>query len=143
MVAVAFFAINLMEQIGGTVDDEVLIGEVRRGVDAAEQLDDPQAVDGAVRVMDGVENFLGAILGRRVTVLDGQAGAEHAGGGAGVAAGDEQVAAADAEIQIAGLKFRKFNAQFLCLFLGIHAGRLPRGGAGCNDEFVRSLFARL
>ena len=76
--------------------------------------------------------ILGAILGRRVTVFDGQTGAEHAGGGAGVAAGDEQVAAADAEIQIAGLKFRKFNAQFLCLFLGIHAGRLPRGGAGCN-----------
>ena len=93
--------------------------------------------------MDGIENFLGAILGRRVTVLDGQARAEHAGGGASVATGDEQVAAAYAEIQIAGLKFRKFNTKFLCLFLGIHAGRLPRGGAGCNDEFVRSLSARL
>ena len=36
VVAVALLAVNLMEQIGGAVDDKVLIGEVRRGIDTAE-----------------------------------------------------------------------------------------------------------
>ncbi len=86
-----------------------------------------------MRVVDGVENLLRAILGGGVAILDGQAGAEHAGGGAGVAAGDEQVAAANAEIQVTGFLFGEFNAQFLRLVLGIHAGRLPRATCLGNE----------
>ena len=52
MVAVALLAINLMEQIGGAVDDEVLIGEVRLGIDTTEQLDNLQSVDSSVCVVD-------------------------------------------------------------------------------------------
>ena len=39
MEAVALFAVQLVQQIGCAVDDQVLIGEVRRGVIAAEQLE--------------------------------------------------------------------------------------------------------
>ena len=143
MVAVALLAVNLMEQIGGAVDDKVLIGEVRRGIDTAEYLDNLQSVDGSVCVVDGVQNFRRTISGRCVAGLNGQVGAEHAGGGAGVAAGDEQVTAADAEIQIARLELRKFHAQILRFFLRSHAVRVPRSGLRCNDEFVPSLSSRL
>ena len=135
MVAVAVLAVNFVEQIAGAVDDEVLIGEVRRGVHAAEEFDDLQTVDGAVRVVDGVQDFFRAIFRCGVAVLNGQAIAEHAGGGAGVAAGDEQVAAADAEIQITGLQLRERHAQFLRLFLGRHAESVPCHVPRRNDEF--------
>lgn len=67
----------------------MLVGKVRRRVYAAEQLDDLQPVDRAVRVVDGVQYFFRAIFRRSVAVLDGQAATKYASGCANLAASEK------------------------------------------------------
>jgi len=50
MVAVAFFAEDLVQQIGAAVDDELLIGVVQRGVHTTQHFDHAEAIQSAVGV---------------------------------------------------------------------------------------------
>ena len=49
-----------------------------RGIDAAEDLDDAESIEGAVGVPDGVEDFGCAVFRRCVAVLDLQVGTKLA-----------------------------------------------------------------
>lgn len=52
MEAVALLAKDLVEQVGAAVDHQMLVGEIERRVDAAEHLDDPEAIESSVGVPD-------------------------------------------------------------------------------------------
>lgn len=126
MVAVAGFAEDFVEEVGGAVDDEVLFDEVGGGVDAAEDLDDLEAVEGAVGVPDGVKDLGGALAGGFVAVLGGEPRAELSFERADVTGAHQLVAGADAEVQVTGRLFFKGEAEILGDFLGIHSEmRIP------------------
>lgn len=102
MEAVAGFAVDLVEEVRGAVDDEVVLDEVGGGVDAAEELEDAETIEGPVGVPNGIEDFGGAVAGGGVAVGGGESGAEFAFEGGDVSGGDEEVAGADAEVEVAG-----------------------------------------
>ena len=100
--AVAGFPVDLVEEVGGAVDDEVVLDEVRGGVDAPEEFQDTESIEGAVGVPDGVEDLGGAIAGGGVAVGGGESGAEFAFEGGDVSGGDEEVAGPDTHVEVAG-----------------------------------------
>lgn len=111
MKAIARLAEDLMEQVGGAVNDEVLLDEVGVGVDAAEDLDDAEAVEGAVGVPDGIENSGGALAGGFVALFGGETIAELALEGGDMAGGEELLAGADAEVEVTGRLFFEDEAE--------------------------------
>ncbi len=123
VIAVAILAENFMQQVGATVDDEVLIGVVEGGVHAAEDFDDLEAVEGAMGIPDGAKDFFCAVLGGSIALLSGDVCAEFAFEVADMAGGDELTTAADAEIQIAGSVFLEGKTKGFGFLLGGHGWR--------------------
>lgn len=111
MEAVGRFAEDFVEEIGSAVDDEVLLDEVRGGIYAAENFDDAEAVEGAVGVPDGVENFFHAVAGGGVAFLGGHSGAELAFEGADVAGAVDETAGANGQIEVAEILLGEFEAE--------------------------------
>lgn len=126
MIAVAGFAEYLVEEVGSAIDDEVLLDEVGGGVDAAEDLNDLETVEGAVGVPDGVEDLGGALAGGFVAVLGGESRAEFSFERADVTGAHQLIAGADAEVQVSRRLLFEGEAEILGDFLGIHSGmRIP------------------
>ncbi len=111
MEAVAFPDEDFVQEVGGSIDDEVLFLEFERGVHAAEDFDDAQAVERAVRVPDGAEDFFRTVFRGGVAFRDGEVGAELALEVAHMAGGEELRAAADAEVQVGGRDLLEFDAE--------------------------------
>jgi len=57
VIAVRLFAEYFMKQIRGAINYQMLLFEIRRGIDAAKNFDHPQPVQRAVLVPDGLQNF--------------------------------------------------------------------------------------
>ena len=100
VITVAVLAENLVQQVGGAVDDQVLLNKIRRGIDTSQQLDDPQSIQGAVRLMNRLQNLDSAILGGLIALLCREAGAKLAFQVANMSRGNQPIAAADTEIEI-------------------------------------------
>ena len=130
MVAVAFFAEDFVEEVGAAVDDEVLVAVVERGVHTAEYFEDFQAIERAVGVPDGAEDFFRAVFRGLVAVFGGDTGSELAFEIADVAGSEELVAAADAEVQVAGGLLGEGEAEGFCFLLGCHGWELCVKGYG-------------
>ena len=122
MPSVTVFPEDFVEKIGAPVDDEVLIGVVQGGIDAAEHFDDLQSIEGAVGVPNGTKHLFSAVLGRLVAGVGGDIGAQLSFQIADVSGGDELVAASDAEIEVGGRLLREDDAEGDCFFLGCHEG---------------------
>ena len=120
VVAVAVLAVEFVQQIRCAVDDEVLLNEIRRGVDATEQLDDAEPVERAVGLADRAQNLDGAVFRGGVALLDSDVLAQHAFLIARVARGDQQISRADAEIEVTRFDGGKFQSQFGGFFFGAH-----------------------
>lgn len=120
VIAVAILAENFMQQVGATVDDEVLIGVVEGGVHAAEDFDDLEAVEGAMGIPDGAKDFFRAVFGSCVALLSGDVCAKFAFEVADMAGGKELIAAADAEIEVAGGVFLEGETKGFGFLLGGH-----------------------
>lgn len=120
MEAVAGFAEDFVEEVGGAVDDEVLFDELGGGVDAAEDFEDAEAVEGAVGVPDGVEDLGGAVAGGGVAFFGGDAGAKLSFEGADMAGAEQLIAGADAEVEVAGGLFFEDEAEAFGALLGGH-----------------------
>ena len=120
VVAVAFFAKDLVEEIGATVDDEMLVGVVERGIDAAEHFDDLQSIERAVCVPDGAEDLFGAVLGSCIPLIGGDICAEFALQITDMPGGDQLIATADAEIEVGWGCFFELDAEGFCFGLGCH-----------------------
>ena len=120
MVAVAGLAEDFVEQVGCTVDDEMLLVELKCRVHAAQHLDHAQAVERAMGIPDGAEDFLGAVLCGGIALLDRQVRAEFAFEIADMAGGEELVAGADAQVQVSGRGLLELDAEAFCFLLGRH-----------------------
>lgn len=132
MVAVGGFAEDFVEQVRGAVDHQVLVRERRGRVDAAQDLEHPQAVERAVGLVHGAEDLHGALASRFVAFVHRQAGAEDALGVADVAGGHQLVAGLDAQVEIAGGLFREGDAEGLGFFGGSHGEVFRRGIMATN-----------
>jgi hypothetical protein len=69
MEAVAGLAENLVQQIGCTVDDQVLFDKVRMRVYATEDFQHAQPVERAVGVPYGIQNLGGAVASSGISFL--------------------------------------------------------------------------
>src|SRR5581483_7904192 len=120
MVAEIVLAEKLMQQVRGAIHHQVLIGELKRGIDAAEQLDDAQAVERAVSVVHGLQNFHGTFARRLVTLLDGQARPELALDVADVPRRYQHITRTCAQVEVTFFLFWERDAQFLRSLLCSH-----------------------
>ena len=84
MVAIAIFAKDFVVQVGRAVDDQVMFNEILGRIDAAEQLENFQAVQRSVRIVDGLQNLDGTFAGGGIAFFDGQILAQLAFDVAGV-----------------------------------------------------------
>ena len=136
VVAIALLTEDFVEEIGAAIDDEVLVGVLERRVHAAEDLDYPQAVEGAMGVPDGVQDFLRTVPRRRVAGLGCDPGAELPLQITDMTGGDELVTAANAQLQVTGRLLRERETEGLCFFLGVHGclGVMIKAGVFGNEN---------
>jgi hypothetical protein len=120
VVAIALLAEDFVEEVGAAIDDEVLVGVLERRVHAAEDLDHPQAVEGAMGVPDGVQDLLRAVPRRRVAGLGRDPRAQLPFQITDMTGGDELMTAADAQLQVTRRLLRECETEGLCFFLGVH-----------------------
>ena len=102
MISVAVFPEEFVDQVGGTVDDEMLIGEITGRVDATEQFDHTETVERAVHIMNGTDNFLTTVLRGGISLLDGEILSENSFEIADMTGSDELIPAADTKIEVSG-----------------------------------------
>lgn len=103
----------------------MLICEVERRVDAAQHLDDFEAVQRAVAVPDRVEDLFSAVARRLVAIVRLEVGTQLSLQIAHMPGGEQLVAGADTEVQIPRRLPCKGDAKGLRDLLWVH------GGVGC------------
>ena len=118
MVAIPVLAKDLVEQVGCTINHQVMVGKLERGIDATEYLDHAQAVQRAMLGMDGRQDLLGTLAGRGVSLLHLKIITEFSLDVAGMPRRDQQVAGPDTEVQVARFLLGEFNALFVRWCLG-------------------------
>ena len=128
VVAVGGFAVDFVQEVAAAVDDQVLVCEIRGGVDAAQQFEDLQAVERAVEVPDGVQDLYGAVAGGFFAFLDRGALPQLAFQVTDMAGGDEQVARAYDQGEVAGFLFGEGDTERFGFFLGSHWRVIPLSG---------------
>src|ERR1043165_9277833 len=111
MVAQVFLAEDLMEQVRSAVHDQMLIREFEGGIDASQQLQHAQAIEGAVSVMDGLQDLDRTFSRRLIALLHRQPAAEFPFHVADVARRHQQVAGPHAQVEVTFFLFRKRNAE--------------------------------
>src|SRR5262245_54485390 len=99
MVAV-IVAEYLLHEVGGAIDYKMLFNELGSGIDASQQFDHSQSVEGAVGVPDGVENLRHAVSRRLIALLRGDPRAQLSFQVTDMSRGDQQLSRPCAEIQI-------------------------------------------
>ena len=67
---VAILAVQLMEQVGGTINDEVLIGELECRIYTSKYLDYTKTVECPVCVMNRLQDFNCTFFRRGISLLD-------------------------------------------------------------------------
>ena len=77
MVSIAFLPKNLMKEIRGPVDHQMLVGKIARRIDATQELDDPEPIKGPLLLVHGVEDLHRTVLGRFVTLFNRQILPQH------------------------------------------------------------------
>src|SRR5579863_5683173 len=122
MVAVGILPEHFVEQVGGPVDDQMLLDEIRRRIHAAEHLDHLQSIQSAVPVSNRLQYLDGTLPGRFVALGRGQTGPQFSLGIADMPRRDELVAALDAQVQVTRLLLRKRDLLFAGPLFGAHAG---------------------
>ena len=118
MIAIPVFAEQFVNKIRGPVDNQMLVGEIGRGIDAAEQFNASQPVDLPVGLMNGAQDLLAAVPRRGIPFLYTETFAEDSFQVTDVARGDELTAASNAEIQVTGLLGREIDSEGDGFFLG-------------------------
>src|SRR5262249_36086155 len=78
VVAQGVLAEELVKEIGGTVDDQVLVGEVRRRVHTPQELQHAQPIERSVGLADRLKYLDSTFSGRLVALLDREARSELA-----------------------------------------------------------------
>ena len=102
MEAIASLAEDFVQEVGGSVDYQVLLYEIQSRVDAAKNLDDAEAVEGAMGVPDRVQDFGDTLTRCGIALLCCDVSTELALEGTDMAGTDQLVSALDAEIEVAG-----------------------------------------
>ena len=133
MIAIAILAEDFMQQVGTTVDHQMLICKVAGRIHAAQHFDNTQALQSVMSVVNRPQDFLRAISCGVIPMFNCDILSQDPFQVAGVPGGDQLVSAADTQIQIARLKGFERHAQifgFLVYthqnhFLKIHADGAP------------------
>ena len=70
--AISILAVQRVQQIGCAIDNQMLVGEIGSGVHTPQQLQHAKIVERTMRVVNGPEDLLSAILRCLVALLDRQ-----------------------------------------------------------------------
>ena len=125
------FSEDLMDHVRETVDDEVLVGEFERRVDAAKNFEAAEVVERAVSIPNRAENLDGTFSRRGLALFDRDSGAEFPLHVADMARGDEQIAGTNTQIEIAWGDFLELHSEAF--------GDLLRRHANSSDSIVVAL----
>ncbi len=117
MMPIGLGAEYRVQEVGRTVDDLGMLGEVRRRIDAAEHLDDAQAIECAMAIVNGTEHIDGTFAGSGLAFFDGQVLAESPFDLAGESGCVEQLAGTNTPVEIGRLRLFEFDAERLGPFL--------------------------
>lgn len=123
MVAVGCLAEDLVEQVRRAVDDQMLVGEARGGINAAEDFQHFQAIERAVGLVDGAKDFSPRIRGplcslRRRSTLSQRHPRKLAGHALTSSAGCFRLR----QVEIASRLFGEGDAKGLSFFVGVMGG---------------------